>query len=202
MKFTKKIMTIATCAVMAASSMIGINASAATKTLAVPFFEQETNYYCSAATFQQVYAYYKGVNNVISQSTVASLFKLNEYGELNNLNTLTDWLNRYFYQDLEYGWQWRGGAYTNSTELYEKLKACIDSDVPPILHIYPNTVYWDYRTSSGHYLNASGYTSNSNGTSIQVTDPYLDGHGIASGKYYNSISDLYQVCDRIAVDIS
>ena len=77
MKFTKKIMTMATCVVMAASSMVGMSASAvyeggntqavsqsvtpyaaATKTLSMTPYTQETNHWCWAACAKMVLKYY------------------------------------------------------------------------------------------------------------------------------------------------
>mgnify|MGYP002565406651 FL=1 len=215
MKMTKRIAAMAACAVMAASSMVGMGASAAneesnnsaptvssyatndvtSKLLPVPFCEQETNYYCAAATFQQVYAYYKGINNAISQSTIASLIGVTTNG-LQDYNKLTDWLNRYFAdKGVDYVWKWKNGAYTSASSMKNYIKTSINSNVPVIIHIKDTTTSdWGYHTS-GHYLNASGYTTDY----IQLTDPYLDGHNISTGKYLVTNNKLFTYCDRLAV---
>lgn len=205
------------CGIMAASSMVGMSTSAietetndnvinnvidtvsanevTSRLLLVPFCEQETEYYCAAATFQQVYAYYKGINNAISQSTIASLLGVTEDG-LQDYTQITDWLNRYFPdKGVDYSWKWKNGAYTSASDMKDYIKTSIDLNVPVIIHVANTTVRgWGY-SSSGHYLNASGYTTDY----VQMTDPYLDGHNISSGKYLVTNSKLYTYCDRMAV---
>ena len=212
MKFTKKLTAMALCGIMAASSMVGIGASASgiennqypssfsakevtSKLLSVPFCEQEEEYYCAAATFQQVYAYYKGKSNAISQRTIASLIGVTTNG-LQDYNQITYWLNRYFPdKGVNYSWKWKNGAYTSAQAMKNYIKTSIDLNVPVIIHVANTTTSgWGY-SSSGHYLNASGYTTDY----IQMTDPYLDGHNISSGKYLVTNSKLYTYCDRMAI---
>lgn len=222
MKTTKKLMAMAACAVMTVTSMVGMGASAVDgqikpleetiteevdavsandttiKLLPVPFCPQETYYYCAPATFQQVYAYYKGIENAVSQRSIALMWGMQDGDDsgLDDFNKITDWLNDFFYQQLHYEWKFKGGTYTSSTQMKDLIKSSINSDVPVVIHIKnPSAADWKY-TSGGHYLNASGYTSDY----IQMTDPYLDGHGISSGKYLVTKELLYKYCDRMAVN--
>lgn len=221
MKHTKKIAAIAACACMAMTSMVGMGASAeylendtdiisssesdetaystndvTAKLLAVPFCNQETNYYCAAATFQQVFAYYRGINNAMSQRTIAALIGVTEDG-LQDMSQLTYWLNRYFVAEgVDYTWKWKKGEYSSSSGMKSFIKTSIDLNVPVIIHVNKVQSYdWGYSTSGGHYLNASGYTTDY----IQLTDPYFDGHQISNGKYTVTNALLYKYCDRMAI---
>ncbi|MCM1008290.1 MAG: C39 family peptidase [Ruminococcus flavefaciens] len=223
MKMTKRIAAMVACAVMAATSMVGIGASAADeqikpyeeviaeefdvvsandttiKLLPVPFCPQETYYYCAPATFQQVYAYYKGIENAVSQRSIALMWGMKDGDDsgLDDFNKITDWLNKFFYQQLNYEWKFKNGAYTSSATMRSFITSSINSDVPVIIHISkPSSTDWKYSVSDGHYLNATGYTTDY----IQLTDPYLEGHGISSGKYLVTPSLLYKYCDRMAVN--
>lgn len=141
------------------------------------------------------YAYYKGKSNAISQRTIASLIGVTTDG-LQDYNQITYWLNRYFPdKGVNYSWKWKNGAYTSAQAMKDYIKTSIDLNVPVIIHVANTTTSgWGY-SSSGHYLNASGYTTDY----IQMTDPYLDGHNISSGKYLVTNSKLYTYCDRMAI---
>lgn len=187
-------------------SMNGINAynfsnfnpsSIRYKTIAVPHYKQETNYYCAPATLKQTLQYINGKS--LSQSTYASSSYLNtekvkfdgkrwttDTKMLSNLNALQT--------STEYD---QGDVDSKEKLLYYISEDLNTKDVPTILIIKTinsnntKTNEWSYK-APGHFLNASGLKAS--GTDIEVVDPYITWVVPAErdGTYWMKTQNVYQ----------
>ncbi len=142
-----------------------------TKTISVPVFKQETNYWCGPATTKQVIHYIKGYSS--SQGTYANLLNTTNDGTV--MSVIDDVLRsktgkNYIYSSI--------GSYDS---WFYKVKYGINTYMPSVMDINTQNVSsWPYSTS-GHYVNTSGYDVNNQ--SVRITDPYWKGLG---NKWYNS----------------
>lgn len=173
--------------------------------LAVPFYSQETSYYCGPATTRQTYSY---LNNLLNSSSYAP----SQTAIANSLGTTTNgtdqdkivtYLNQNFPSKV-YATYWKNGAYTSASALLNYVVNDINGRKPTIAHVIissslKSTSDWKY-TTNGHYLNFYGYVKgvSTDVDIIQMTDPYLDGHGYQYGKYGMIKEYVYAATDRIS----
>ena len=144
-------------------------------TLDVPTFQQEKNYYCGPATVKQTIHFLNGSSN--SQSFYAGENDLNNSNKLGTTSNGTDMTRiapvlRY-YTGADYNYV-SIGTYNNWCE---QIIGALSTGLPPIIDINTKNVSaWPYSTS-GHFLNISGYSSNPYTISVRVTDPFEKGLG-------------------------
>lgn len=148
------------------------------KTLSVPVFQQETEYYCAPATVKQVLHYINGSSS--SQGTYASLLGTTSSGTdmtvIPNLLNSKQSENQYIYSSVSNEGRW-----------LDQIEASLNNYTPAIIDIDTRLVSWPYKTS-GHFVNISGLDAldiNSNGDTngdIRITDPYVKGLG---NKWYD-----------------
>ena len=130
--------------------------------LNVPYRQQETNYWCGPATTQQTLTYINGYAN--SQSSIANAIGTTSSGS--DLASMVPYINNH--ESRNY--------YIIVTSPSESLIQSIAeygvrSSAPPIGRLkIQQGGNWEY-SSSGHYMNISGYTGY--GDYIRVTDPYI-----------------------------
>lgn len=165
----------------------------ASQTLTVQFHSQSTDYYCGPATAQQTYEYLYFIKNgryyAPSQSTIAS--KLGTTTSGTNFQAILDYLND-SNLDCEYAQTW---LWSNQNSYDTMVKESIVDLKPVVLYAsIPSSITgrssktdrtkWLF-TTSGHYLNISGYTFTSSSTKYYtVTDPFADRYtGYSSGVY-------------------
>lgn len=168
--------------------------------LIVPYFKQETNYYCGPATARQTISSIKGAltgTGVPSQSAIAN--------------------------DPAFGGVTSGGGTLNATKMRQYINSkagvnyvevvnytasamqmCIDRGMetykmPPILRMKnaSGNSSWLY-TTDGHYCNISAKI---NSTTYQITDPYIkwaypDGNIYYTGKYNRTLDQIYNVTQQ------
>lgn len=187
----------------------------AVKSLGMTFYEQENDYYCGPASVRQMYAYFKPTNTIPTQKELAAKDTGNTSNpDAKKVKTLnTDYSDDYsssgetahFYAfnycrnkfTDKYAEAWRGGPYTNATQLHNLIASSIGRSRPVLGHITDTTTSnWRY-SCSGHYLVFRGYTDGSTGNNIYVLDPWKKGHGISNGSYSETASRVYGVTDRI-----
>lgn len=175
------------------------------RTVYVPFYEQNNNYYCGPATVQQTLGAWGA--DVPDQETVAAALKTSS-----GVGTENENIRKYLNSALSpYGAVFETWWNSSSKNLKNVVLDTIDLAEPIVLHIksvtsagrdsYNDTSKWPYRTS-GHYLNISGYDSD--GDLIQLTDPNItrttEGKSdsrYSGGKYYMDYSVLNNYADRI-----
>ena len=139
------------------------------RTLAVPCFQQENDYYCGPATVKQVVHYLNGSSQ--SQSYYANKIGTTTAGSempriCNFVKTETG--KNYEYMDIQNYANWAG-----------KIQANTAAGIPVILDIKANAGSgWPYTISRGHYINTSGFDSRrGGGVKVRVTDPCASGLG-------------------------
>lgn len=172
--------------------------------VSVPYYAQETKYYCGPATVRQTYSSLNktinGSSYAPSQSTIAQAIGTTSDGS--DQNRMNSYLNNIF-PSKAYATYWKNGAYTSDSGLLNHIVTDVSQNKPTIAHVIINstggTANWNY-TTSRHYLNYNGYTLGiSAGIDlIDVTDPNAAGHGYATGKYSIEKSNAYAVTDRIS----
>lgn len=154
------------------------------KVLAVPYYKQETNYYCGPATARQTVAFFNG--SAESQDTIWSKVKADTEN-----STVGDKLKNYVNDKQSkntYGLKYPSSASVLSEDIYDDL----NRDVPVILWVkVTKGGNWLYTTSGGHFLNASGI--NTGGSLVEVTDPYIGwvSGSYSSGKYWVTSQEAY-----------
>ena len=153
--------------------------------LGVPYYQQETNYYCGPATAKQTVTYLAG-----SAETQSEIWEQVKSQEVNA--TVGDYLKNYVNSKQSintYGLKKPDSV----TEMSEDIYYDLSRGVPVILWIRVQTTggNWLY-TTDGHFLNASGI--NTDGSLIEVTDPYIgrvSGHNYITGKYWVTAQEAY-----------
>lgn len=158
------------------------------KTIAVPSFEQETDYWCGPATTKQVLGYFNGTSS--SQQTYATELGTSKAGT--NFSLVDDVINdhqtdnTYVYREFtasEYG-TWKSAMilsidWGNPAVLDLKITS---ANMP----LYPRTV-------EGHILNTSGYNAiNENDMKIRLTDPFDEGNrGVTLGNVWHPFDGVW-----------
>ncbi len=172
-------------------------ARAASISLHVFYFKQETNYYCGPATARQSMATI--LNSVVrtpSQSTIANdpaFGGVTQSGGTLNPTKMRQYIN--------------SKASANYVEVVNytqgAMQLCLDRGLtdgaPPILRMkntkaQSTNAGWLY-TTNGHYLNVSGKI---NATTYQVTDPYIQwvNASYTTGKYNVTLSQIHDVTQQ------
>lgn len=155
-------------------------------TMAVPFYKQETRYFCGPATARQTIAYIKG--SALSQSTLASIMGTTSSNGTDGsrvVSCINAYQTRYLYQRLY--------PTSESSMITVAGKAINNWAAPPILHVkMTTTTGWKY-TSPGHYMNISGIEKSGSGVMFEVTDPYSTWvlSDVPNGKYPVSSTVAY-----------
>lgn len=152
-----------------------------TKTLLVPHCPQERTYWCGPATAQQTLKYHTGSSP--SQSTLAAAMGTTTDGTVGSylIREVNERQSKNRYISISNG--------PTSTQLKNAMNFSINShNSPPIiLGSWAKTGNWKYSTG-GHFLNASGISSN--GTKIQLTDPYSE-YAKCTNKYEVTVLELH-----------
>lgn len=183
---------------IASGKLVPVVPYSTSENLNVPFYSQETSYYCGPATTRQTYRFFLHTDvNLPSQSQIASALGTTTSGT--DTNRIATYLNNAFGLGYQVLWYW-----DNST-LPDLVMNNIGIGAPIILHVsisnsnagrsgIDDTSRWPY-TTSGHYMNLNGYTNS--GRVCNVTDPYADRvDGYGSGKYSVTYTAVNNVCDR------
>lgn len=155
------------------------------KVLGVPYYHQETTFYCGPATAKQTITYLAG--SAESQEEIWGQVKSQEVNA-----TVGDYLKVYVNSKQSvntYGLKRPDSVSEMSQDVFYDL----NRGVPVILWIMVEEKggNWLY-TTDGHFLNASGI--NTGGTLIEVTDPnigWVSGHNYISGKYWVTAQEAY-----------
>lgn len=157
-------------------------------TLPVPYYKQETNYYCGAATTKQTLEYLNGVESAESQSSIYSHIGYRKDGTIDS--KMIEYINNHESKNI----------YVASQHASEStMKSNIDSDLssykaPTILHVTLKGEGWPYNTAGGHFMNLSGEENVYGNILYELTDPYIGwvNKSCASGKYWKSAGLVYQ----------
>ena len=152
-------------------------------TMAVPFYKQETRYFCGPATARQTIAYIKG--SALSQSTLASIMGTTSSNGTDGsrvVSCINAYQTRYLYQRLY--------PTSESSMITVAGKAINTWAAPPILHVKMDAG-WPY-TSKGHYMNISGIKKSGSRVMFEVTDPYY------TWVYPSAVSGKYPIFSTIA----
>ena len=152
-------------------------------TMAVPFYKQETRYFCGPATARQTIAYIKG--SALSQSTLASIMGTTSSNGTDGsrvVSCINAYQTRYLYQRLY--------PTSESSMITVAGKAINNWAAPPILHVKMDAG-WPY-TSKGHYMNISGIKKSGSRVMFEVTDPYY------TWVYPSAVSGKYPIFSTIA----
>lgn len=173
----------------------------------VPYYKQETNWYCAAATIQQTLGHYY-YSPMPSQ---ASIMTATANGDTNAMrNYLNGRLNPSSDPTyINYSVWWNGGNMQNT------IVSIASSGTPIVLHVkplpssvvgrtsYTDTTKWPYKNpNSGHYMSISGFANS--GAQVEVTDPFImwtdagkSDPRYQDGKYMIDFSPLNTVGDRL-----
>ncbi len=172
------------------------------RNLAVPFFDQYYDNYCGPATLKQTYHFLN--NNSWSPSLSSIANDVNTSSSGTEQAAMENYLDLHF-PSYNYETVWKGGSSCSNVSSFMNLvKSDINAQKPIIANIeidgyLLNNSGWIY-TTGGHYLNISGYVLDASGNDyIVVTDPYLAGHNISTGKYNISKNDFYNALERMLV---
>lgn len=149
------------------------------KTIGVPSFKQETNYWCGPATTKQVLHFLNGSSS--SQSYYAGQLGTTSQGT--TFPYVADVLNKfqskntYYYKSIvDYStWSWRVQYNT-------------DNNYPTVLdlEIYPSYMPKYTTHIEGHILNVSGYDTRYSPLQIRLTDPFDQGNrGVTLGNVWH-----------------
>lgn len=149
--------------------------------LSVPYFEQETGYYCGPATTKQTIEYINGASQ--SQSTIASAIGTTKDGS--NLTDMKNYINR------EQGRHAYIIVTSPSEDLIQNIvEYSVRNGAPTVARLkIAKGGNWAY-TTSGHYMNLTGFKNY--GANIRVTDPYIGWiQSSSSGSYYVTSNEIY-----------
>lgn len=170
----------------------------------VPFYPQETDFYCGPASIQQTMGHYDYIP-MPSQSSIYSDTLNSEWSEM------ISYLNEKLNPDNEPGYICYGEWWNHSSKnMKTTITSIAGAGTPIIAHIsvgqagrtsYTDTRHWPY-TTDGHYLSISGYQNS--GNQIEVTDPFILETNVGQsdsryngGKYEIDFDVLNTTCDRL-----
>ena len=155
--------------------------------LSVPYYRQETTYYCGPATAQQTVAYLTG-----SKEEQKDIFEIVKAPGEDSKATEGDKLKKYVNSKQSvntYALKYPSSASEMSEDIYDDLSR----GVPVILWVkVTKGGNWIYNTKGGHFLNASGI--NTGGGLIELTDPYImwvEDSPYFTGKYWVTAEEAY-----------
>ncbi|GHU54523.1 hypothetical protein FACS1894132_09290 [Clostridia bacterium] len=174
----------------------------ATKTLSVPLYTQQNNYFCGPATARQILAYtHININayTAPSQTTIA-----NAIGTTSANGTMWTSLANYVNNNQQTNNYIETVISSNSSVGLSNLQSHISNglnlyNAPPILHVklvVGGTSPWEYPTD-GHYMNATGIRMNGGTVQFRVNDPYYDfptrngTHNEPNGMYWINSTAVY-----------
>lgn len=149
--------------------------------LAVPYFKQETSYWCGPATTKQTVHFFNGYSS--SQSTIATAIGTTTAGSV--LSDMVKYVNS---QQSTINYLIITAP---SEELIQSIaRYTITGNEPAIARLkIVKGGSWIY-SSAGHYMNVTGYSNY--GSSVRVTDPYIGWINPSSnGSYYVTSNELY-----------
>ncbi|MFJ7953979.1 C39 family peptidase [Lysinibacillus sp. NPDC096418] len=147
----------------------------------VPYFKQAYSYYCGPATVKQTLQFINGSSN--TQDTIASGIGTTTDGS--NLANMVTYINKN---------QSKHSYMVHSSPDEDLIRGipeyAVRNGSPAILRLkIAKGGNWTY-TSSGHYMNMSGYSNY--GKSIRVTDPYIGWVNASStGSYWVTSNEIY-----------
>lgn len=157
--------------------------------LNIPFFKQETNYYCGPASTQMVLEFH-GVS--LTQTQLALELKTHPVTGTEYLD-LTRVLNFYLFQsdeivlnDAGYHVQTFNIGQINAeqkTEFLDRIKQDVNTAYPVIVAINASKLY-ENKPNANHFIVIKGYFLKNQDTMITYLDPYYD----INGQYEHVIS--------------
>lgn len=151
------------------------------KTIPVPHYKQQNGYYCGPATTKQTVQYMKGTSD--SQATIAKALGTTSNG--------TDGLKIVEYLNKRSNITWTIATDTSINGLKIRINGAFKASEnrPPIVRAkFSKKGNWRYSTS-GHFMNISGYTTNM--AKIRVTDPNITRvDSSATGSYYVTMNEI------------
>ncbi|MEA1975190.1 MAG: C39 family peptidase [Bacillota bacterium] len=154
------------------------------KTLSIPVFEQEENYYCGPATIKQVVHFLNSSSD--NQNTIA-----NEMGTTCNGTNMLE-IRNYLNNNTSENYTYRGEVTNYYYTWLNFITTDIDIDKPVILEIDTTNIdSWPYVTE-GHYVNVSGYDTKYSYGEIRITDPW----GPGLGNRWYTMEDVHQANDQ------
>ena len=158
------------------------------KTIGVPSYKQEKNYWCGPATVKQVVGFLKGSSS--SQSTYASQLGTTtdgtEFSKVDDILNKNQSKNTYVYISI--------GSYSNWSN---KIEYALSKNYPAVLDLKISPSYMPKYTSSvaGHILNVSGVDSTlrtSSSALVRLTDPFdQGGRGVTLGNVWHPHKGVY-----------
>ncbi len=149
-------------------------------TISVPSFRQETDWYCGPATVKQVVHYINGSSK--SQDDYASMLKTTSSGT--DMTAIPGVLKK----ETGYNYIYKEGATKNYSDWLYQLQRSVDVSRPAIIDVQDSSGSVLPYTTNGHFVNISGYSTNSE---LRITDPYSPGLG---NKWY-STSGIHKIND-------
>lgn len=164
-----------------------IISSVTSKVLSVPYYKQETGYYCGPATTKQTLQFVKGSSP--SQSTIAKILGTTQSNGTDGTK-IVSYLNA-SQNKINYVIS-KPKSHDNFTSTINTALRSYNS--APIIRIkHTKTEGWPYNTN-GHYLNISGQKMSGSTIMHQLTDPYIQwiNTSNSSGKFYIKSSLVYK----------
>ncbi|MFR6247183.1 MAG: C39 family peptidase [Romboutsia timonensis] len=162
-----------------ATSVVGVTKS-------VPYYKQETSYYCGPATTKQTLQYVKGSSP--TQKTIANSLGTTTNGT--DGTKIVSYLNAN-QSKIKYIIA-KPSSQDNFTTLVNAALRSYNS--PPILRVkYLSGDGWPY-TTNGHFLNISGQRMNGTKIEHRLTDPYIQWKqpNVTSGTFYRDSAITYK----------
>ncbi len=150
-------------------------------TLSVPVYEQETSYYCGPATVKQVTAFMKG--SADSQKYIADKIFTNRDG------TTMPYMLYYLNDEKKLNYTYDEGIASNYGTWMNAIYKSVDNRKPAIMIVTDKSGSVLPYTTSGHYVNVSGYDTGgaspfrASSSSVRITDPWTPGLG---NRWYDS----------------
>ncbi|NVO12003.1 MAG: C39 family peptidase [Bacteroidales bacterium] len=163
------------------------------KTIAVPYYAQETNYWCGPASAKMVNYYF---NQPVSQATIAAYCNsAPAYGTY--IGPIADWFNsapKTGYLVLPSWWVWEVTSLASFTDFQNKVQWSFGGYSAPevwLLMTYPSSTYHlpGWTSNCGHYVAGRGYDFTSN-SKVYYQDPWY-GTGGGANKTIDAYTMYY-----------
>ena len=151
--------------------------------LNVPYFKQETTYWCGPATARQTIQFLNRTTPA-SQSQIATSMGSTTAGS--DMDQVINYINR----NTNYNYI-KASANNKENMRMNFYWAMTETIAPPILRIRINNRVgnWTY-TTQGHFLNATGISRT--GNMVRVTDPYIGWiNPSSSGSYWVTFDEVH-----------
>lgn len=156
------------------------------KTIAVPSFEQATNYYCAPATVKQVLHFFNGTSS--TQGTYATKLGTSgagtDFSVVDNVLNSLQSKNTFVYKDIGTYLNWGANIDLN---LQNNFPTVLDLTISPA-NMPKYTI-----DIAGHILNVSGSDTTKASPLIRLTDPFDQGNrGVTLGNVWHPHNGVYK----------